>query len=90
MLISQVTYHYKPIVGGQEVLTQSLVEVLGGLGYDQRVFQSDWGYSDDLVVTVPKLPRSLSYGALDQYMFQVRLLASHHKDLKKSDLLADL
>jgi glycosyltransferase involved in cell wall biosynthesis len=87
MRISQVTYHYKPIVGGQEVLTQSLVGVLEKLGYEQRVYQSDWGYCDQAVITVPKLPRYLSYGALDQYVFQVRLLASHYRELQQSDLI---
>ncbi|MFQ5777067.1 MAG: glycosyltransferase family 4 protein [Terriglobia bacterium] len=87
MRIAHVTYHYKPIIGGQEALTDALVHHLDSFGFEQVIYQSDWGFRGDGVVVIPKLPRPVRFGALDQYVFQARLLASQLTQLRHSDLL---
>jgi glycosyltransferase involved in cell wall biosynthesis len=87
MRIAHVTYHYQPIVGGQEVLTASLIRALDALGCEQVVFQADWGANGEGIIVVPKLPKPLRIGALDQYVFQLRLAAQKRRRLRECDVV---
>lgn len=56
MKIAHVSAHYRPIIGGQEVYIQNLIEVCRKAGHESIVYQLYRGEKADNAVCLPRLP----------------------------------
>lgn len=98
MKIAQLSSHYRPVVGGQEVYIHNLNGVLSERGYENIVYQLNRGESADDNVCLPKVPylakfitefetRSLSYliGLLKpKGLFNADVLIAHYGSVGRS------
>lgn len=88
--ICNVSMHYCPITGGQEVYIDNLINTLKNEGVDSSVLQRDTGCKKDNVFFVPYIPKNLFlHKFIDHYawfVFNIGLFFSR-KFLKKQDIL---
>lgn len=56
MKVAQVSQHYLPMIGGQEVYIDNLVGVFREAGIESQVFQPDRGVRRADIITVPRVP----------------------------------
>ena len=88
MRIAQVSQHYRPIIGGQEVYIANLIRVLAGVGHETTVFQPDHGIKADDMIPVLRLrgiPR-LIHGT-EPYLFNLLLYLTQQSRLADFDLI---
>lgn len=88
MKVAQVSQHYKPIVGGQEVYIANLIRTLSAAGHDSVVFQPDRGVRAPDVIPVPRihgLPRLIR--GSEPYVFGASLWLTRRKQLALSDII---
>ena len=88
MRIAQVSQHYRPIIGGQEVYIANLIRVLAEAGHKSTVFQPDHGIRADDIIPVLRLrgiPR-LIHGA-EPYLFNLLLYLTQNRKLADFDLI---
>lgn len=86
--IAQVSYCYRPIVGGQEVYIANLQQVLTSMGHSSSVYQPFKLTRGSDVVLVPRLPGigRIVEGA-DEHVFRAMLRATRLTSLRKHDLV---
>lgn len=88
MKIAQVTQHYLPIVGGQEVYIDNLNGVFRKAGWQTRVFQPARSIRRPDVVNVFRLPKA---GAVirgcEPYLFNFFLRLGHLRQLDEADVI---
>lgn len=90
MKVAHITYHYQPIVGGQEVYIKNLIDVLGKNGIRSVVYQpinKNYHYfsknKDDNVKLVFKLPFvDLFSPGIGKYLFNLFLLLHYFSFFK--------
>lgn len=88
--IGQISYHYLPIVGGQEVYISNLIALFKRLGVRSRVYQR-WrkGVRKSNVVvpvfTIPFIGRFLK--GWDYHLFNFFLFLIHGRELQNEDLI---
>lgn len=88
MNISQVSQHYKPIVGGQEVYIANLIRTFAAAGHTSVVFQPDRGVRGPDIVPVPRirgLPRLIK--GSEPYVFNASLWLNCKRRLALSDII---
>jgi glycosyltransferase involved in cell wall biosynthesis len=90
MRIGQISYHYLPIVGGQEVYISNLIEIFKRLGVRSRVYQR-WRKgvrkSTDVVpvFAIPFIARFLK--GWDYHLFNLFLFLIYGRELQNEDLI---
>jgi glycosyltransferase involved in cell wall biosynthesis len=88
MKVAQVTQHYRPIIGGQEVYIENLQTVLAEAGIQGTVYQPDRGVQADDIVRILRLrgiPR-LIRGA-EPYLFNFFLHLTQMERLAQADVI---
>jgi glycosyltransferase involved in cell wall biosynthesis len=86
--IAQVSQHYRPIIGGQEVYIANLISMMASAGHVSHVFQPDRGMrADDIVpvlrpVGIPRLIRGT-----EPYLFNLLLYLTQQRRLDGFDLI---
>lgn len=88
MKIAQVTQHYLPMFGGQEVYVDNLRKVFLAAGWENRVFQPSRGvHRSDVtnVLRVPKVGR-LIHG-IEPYLFNLFLRLGPLGQLSEADVI---
>lgn len=88
MKVAQISLHYKPIVGGQEVYVSNLQRVLLEQGHVSRVYQPNRRVAADDMVSVarvPFVPRFVKN--FEIVFFNLMLALSKGKSLSEEDLI---
>lgn len=88
MKVAQLTQHYRPIVGGQEVYIANLLKVLISEGIDSRVFQPNRGiHANDIVnvFRIKGLPRFIT--GSEPYIFNLALRMTKLGSLRSYDVI---
>ena len=88
MKIAQVSQHYLPIVGGQEVYIDNLNRVFRQAGWEPEVFQPSRGMLRPDVVNVPRIPKigGLISGS-EPYVFNFFLRFGYLRRLDAADVI---
>jgi glycosyltransferase involved in cell wall biosynthesis len=88
MKIAQVTQHYLPIVGGQEVYIDNLNRVFRDAGWEAEVFQPSRSIQRSDVVNVRRIPKigRLISGS-EPYVFNFFLRLGHLRRLDTADII---
>lgn len=87
MKIAQISHCYKPVVGGQQVYIQNLIEVLNQAGHESLVFQPDRGVKADDVRSVFRakgIPRLVP--GSESHLFDFFLRLFHQKEIAAHDV----
>ena len=92
--IGHITFHYKPIIGGQEIYIKNLIDVLDKQGMINTVYQpinrkynyfvNDKDVNVKLVFNIPFLGRFINN--ISKYIYNLFLL-TYYLSLKKQDVL---
>mgnify|MGYP000094289717 FL=1 len=56
MKIAQLSSHYRPVIGGQEVYIKNLNSIITEAGHETLVYQLQRGESANDNVCIPKIP----------------------------------
>jgi glycosyltransferase involved in cell wall biosynthesis len=86
MNIAQISFHYRPIRGGQEVYIADLSKVIREAGHDTTIFQPYRGeHASDICPTfrIPYIARLAN--SFDKYFFNVMLSTQQRFNLRKFD-----
>ncbi len=86
MKIAQVSQHYRPIIGGQEVYIEGLQQVVRSAGYDSKVIQIDRGVHAEDNITVPRI-NGLGRIIPEPYLFNLAVYLTSMKQLTAADLI---
>ena len=88
MKIAQVSQHYLPIVGGQEVYIDNLNLTFRAAGWKTKVYQPNRGVHREDVETVPRIPGlgRFIYGA-DAFVFDLFLYLTQRGRLAEADVI---
>lgn len=85
MNIGHVSYVYQPIIGGQELYIQNLVDFFSALGHRQHVYQAAHdGAQEDGCVRIVSVPQGFKRKPV--YLFDA-LLLKKWKKLKEEDII---
>lgn len=88
MKVAQVSQHYRPIIGGQEVYIENLQRVLAGAGIEGTVYQPDRGVAgaDTVRVFRPRIIHRFIRGS-EPYVFNVLLRLTQMGRLAEADVI---
>ena len=88
MKIAQVTQHYLPVIGGQEVYIENLLRVFREAGIESEIYQPDRGVRRGDVITVPRVKGlgRLVHGS-EPYVFDFFLWLLKLRRLSRADLI---
>jgi glycosyltransferase involved in cell wall biosynthesis len=88
MNIAHVSAHYRPIIGGQEVYINNLIEVCGKAGHESMVYQLNRGQKADDAVCLPRLPYVARFiPGIDRKWLNYMISALKPKALFDSDVI---
>ena len=88
MKIAQVTQHYLPVVGGQEVYIENLNRIFSEAGWKTEIFQPSRDIRSPNVVNVFRIPKigGIITGA-EPYVFNFFLRMGHLRQLNEADVI---
>jgi glycosyltransferase involved in cell wall biosynthesis len=87
-LLVQVSQHYRPIGGGQEVYIANLAQVLHGVGWMTRVIQPFRGEKASDTALVPRIPGIARYfPSFDELQFALFTVAVRWSLLNRADVI---
>lgn len=87
-LLIQVSLHYRPIGGGQEVYIETLSRVVAAAGWETKVIQPYRGVTAPDTLTVPRLPGIARFlPAFDELQIALLAVARRSRWLDRADII---